>query len=162
MNIFLRKVASEGINNHVEHCIFVPASRVLFSSRCPTFRVSLLSSNFLQASLALANCIGSLDSTQEAENEKKSSQRIEISMISHKRNPVDHPTPTPPRRTFKKQSCFHSGHKESLDQCGLWTCFPRFFGMQVNLGFGWPLLCTMQYISFCQVAQFATLAASAI
>ena len=39
-----RKVASEGINHHVEHCIFVPASRVLFSSRCPTFRVSLLSS----------------------------------------------------------------------------------------------------------------------
>ena len=44
MNIYLRKVASEGINHHVEHCIFVPASRVLFSSRCPTFRVSLLSS----------------------------------------------------------------------------------------------------------------------
>ena len=39
------KVASEGINHHVEHCIFVPASRVLFSSRCPTFRVSLLSSD---------------------------------------------------------------------------------------------------------------------
>ena len=34
MNIYLRKVASEGINHHVEHCIFVPASRVLFSSRC--------------------------------------------------------------------------------------------------------------------------------
>ena len=46
MNIYLRKVASEGINHHVEHCIFVPASRVLFSSRCPTFRVSLLSSYF--------------------------------------------------------------------------------------------------------------------
>ena len=45
MNIYLRKVASEGINHHVEHCIFVPASRVLFSSRCPTFRVSLLSSS---------------------------------------------------------------------------------------------------------------------
>ena len=47
MNIYiydLRKVASKGINHHVEHCIFVPASRVLFSSRCPTFRVSLLSS----------------------------------------------------------------------------------------------------------------------
>ena len=44
MNIYLRKVASEGINHHVEHCIFLPASRVLFSSRCPTFRVSLLSS----------------------------------------------------------------------------------------------------------------------
>ena len=44
MNIYLRKVASEGINHHVEHCISVPASRVLFSSRCPTFRVSLLSS----------------------------------------------------------------------------------------------------------------------
>ena len=44
MTIYLRKVASEGINHHVEHCIFVPASRVLFSSRCPTFRVSLLSS----------------------------------------------------------------------------------------------------------------------
>ena len=44
MNIYVRKVASEGINHHVEHCIFVPASRVLFSSRCPTFRVSLLSS----------------------------------------------------------------------------------------------------------------------
>ena len=44
MNIYLRQVASEGINHHVEHCIFVPASRVLFSSRCPTFRVSLLSS----------------------------------------------------------------------------------------------------------------------
>ena len=44
MNISLRKVASEGINHHVEHCIFVPASRVLFSSRCPTFHVSLLSS----------------------------------------------------------------------------------------------------------------------
>ena len=43
MNIYLRKVASEGINHHVDHCIFVPASRVLFSSRCPTFRVSLLS-----------------------------------------------------------------------------------------------------------------------
>ena len=40
MNIYLRKVVSEGINHHVEHCIFVPASRVLFSSRCPTFRVS--------------------------------------------------------------------------------------------------------------------------
>ena len=26
--------------------VFVPASRVLFSSRCPTFRVSLLSSTF--------------------------------------------------------------------------------------------------------------------
>ena len=47
MNIYLRKVASEGINHHVEHCIFVPASRVLFSSRCPTFRVSLLSSERL-------------------------------------------------------------------------------------------------------------------
>ena len=46
MNIYLRHVASEGINHHVEHCIFVPASRVLFSSRCPTFRVSLLSSRF--------------------------------------------------------------------------------------------------------------------
>ena len=46
MNIYVRKVASEGINHHVEHCIFVPASRVLFSSRCPTFRVSLLSSTF--------------------------------------------------------------------------------------------------------------------
>ena len=45
MNIYVRKVASEGINHHVEHCIFVPASRVLFSSRCPTFRVSLLSSS---------------------------------------------------------------------------------------------------------------------
>ena len=44
MNIYLRQVASEGINHHVEHCIFVPVSRVLFSSRCPTFRVSLLSS----------------------------------------------------------------------------------------------------------------------
>ena len=44
MNIYVRKVASEGINHHVEHCIFVPASRVLFSSRCFTFRVSLLSS----------------------------------------------------------------------------------------------------------------------
>ena len=44
MNIYVRKVASVGINHHVEHCIFVPASRVLFSSRCPTFRVSLLSS----------------------------------------------------------------------------------------------------------------------
>ena len=44
MNIYLRQVASEGINHHVEHCIFVPASRVLLSSRCPTFRVSLLSS----------------------------------------------------------------------------------------------------------------------
>ena len=44
MKLYLRKVASEGINHHVEHCIFVPASRVLFSSRCPTFRVSLLSS----------------------------------------------------------------------------------------------------------------------
>ena len=42
INIYLRKVASEGINYHVEHCIFVLASRVLFSSRCPTFRVSLL------------------------------------------------------------------------------------------------------------------------
>ena len=46
MNIYLRKVASEGINHHVEHCSFVPASRVLFSSRCPTIRVSLLSSYF--------------------------------------------------------------------------------------------------------------------
>ena len=44
MNTYLRQVASEGINHHVEHCISVPASRVLFSSRCPTFRVSLLSS----------------------------------------------------------------------------------------------------------------------
>ena len=44
MNIYLRKVASEGINHHVEHCIFVLASRVLFFSRCPTFRVSPLSS----------------------------------------------------------------------------------------------------------------------
>ena len=43
-HLYLRKVASEGINHHVEHCIFVPASRVLFSSRCPTFRVSFLSS----------------------------------------------------------------------------------------------------------------------
>ena len=41
MNIYLRKVASEAINYHVEHCIFVLASRVFFSSRCPTFRVSL-------------------------------------------------------------------------------------------------------------------------
>ena len=49
--IYLRKVASEGINNHVEHCIFVPASRVLFSSRCPTFRVSLLSSSIRHAQL---------------------------------------------------------------------------------------------------------------
>ena len=47
MNIYLRKVASEGINHYVEHCIFVPASRVLFSSRCLTFRVSLLSSIFI-------------------------------------------------------------------------------------------------------------------
>ena len=46
MKLYLRKVASEGINHHVEHCIFVPASHVLFSSRCPTFRVSLLSSHF--------------------------------------------------------------------------------------------------------------------
>ena len=46
MKLYLRKVASEGINHHVEHCVFVPASRVLFSSRCPTFRVSLLSSSF--------------------------------------------------------------------------------------------------------------------
>ena len=45
MNIYLRQVACEGINHHVEYCIFVPASRVLFSSRCPTFRVSLLSSD---------------------------------------------------------------------------------------------------------------------
>ena len=28
MNIYLRKVASEGINHHVEHYMFVPASRV--------------------------------------------------------------------------------------------------------------------------------------
>ena len=48
MNIYVRKVASEGINHHVEHCIFVPASRVLFSSRCPIFRVSLLSSGWAQ------------------------------------------------------------------------------------------------------------------
>ena len=44
MKIYVRKVASEGINHYVKHCIFVPAFRVLFSSRCPTFRVSLLSS----------------------------------------------------------------------------------------------------------------------
>ena len=54
MNIYLRKVASEGINHHVEHCIFVPASRVLFSSRCPTFRVSLLSSKDTMAASVLA------------------------------------------------------------------------------------------------------------
>ena len=54
MNIYLRKVASEGINHHVEHCIFVPASRVLFSSRCPTFRVSLLSS-YLGSGSAMKN-----------------------------------------------------------------------------------------------------------
>ena len=43
IKLFLRQVASEGINHHVEYCIFVPASRILFSSRCPTFRVSILS-----------------------------------------------------------------------------------------------------------------------
>ena len=48
MNIYLRKVASEGMNHHVEHCIFVLASRVLSFSRCPTFRVSLLSSKIYQ------------------------------------------------------------------------------------------------------------------
>ena len=53
MNLYLRKVASEGINHHVEHCIFVPASRVLFSSRCPTFRVSLLSSQIQEAWIGL-------------------------------------------------------------------------------------------------------------
>ena len=58
MNIYLRKVASEGINHHVEHCIFVPASRVLFSSRCPTFRVSLLSSPTIRIlDLSCANCL---------------------------------------------------------------------------------------------------------
>ena len=59
MNIYLRKVASEGINHHVEHCIFVPASRVLFSSRCPTFRVSLLSSEFsgVSAEMSTPCCV---------------------------------------------------------------------------------------------------------
>ena len=53
MNMYLRKIASEGINHHVEYCIFVLASRVLFSSRCPTFRVSLFSSRVIFISILI-------------------------------------------------------------------------------------------------------------
>ena len=38
----LRKVASDKIIYYIDHCNFVLAYRVLFSSRCSIFRVSLL------------------------------------------------------------------------------------------------------------------------
>ena len=38
MKLYLRKVASEGINHHVEHCVFVPASH-----GSPLFPLSYLS-----------------------------------------------------------------------------------------------------------------------
>ena len=42
MNIYLRKVASEGINHHVEHCIFVPAVLPFVSPSSQVFKGEFL------------------------------------------------------------------------------------------------------------------------